>query len=143
MATYRLISARLMAQSYGDSFTPESTNAPQVLAENFDNVVKIKDVLSERQNNWRSTDLTDLYDVFSEAGEEIATELGTYGGESYTVVIGNDSGLYRPIYDKNGNQVAHDTIGWLSLGDAPVSKVLMNGELVGLIAYVYLAVEPE
>lgn len=142
MTTYRLSAARLMVQSYGDSFTPPVRQVPQVLAANLPNYGNIINVLDDRQTNWVSGNLTGPDKALEDAIDDLQNNLSD---QFHAYLIEKGAGAdyeYRPIYDNAGNPVGHDTVGWLYDNGSPVTFVETAPDFVGLVGYIYLAVMP-
>lgn len=140
---YRLTAARMLASSYGAPFAPSPGHVPHLLAANFDNADVMFETLKQQQRVWESDDVASALMAMHRAHTAVANALAAALHQPATLEDVEVS--YRPILDKNGNEIGHDTVSWLMVDGIPVVKEFKDaaGDVtLGLIACVYLAVVP-
>ena len=144
--TYRITSARLIAQSYGAYCNPDDRFPAHILAEGVPDLATaqlIQSALDEVHGSW-SGDYSTAASAMNCAVRTCNAELGN------GFQIGTASGDYREIV-VGGETVGHETVSWLfatvEVGGepdtTPVSKIVygQQGNFdYGLVACVFVAV---
>jgi hypothetical protein len=136
---YRLTSARLIVSTFGDSFTPDDREPPQILAENLDVAPTVCPVLEEAVKKWKSADLKSPVAAMNQAKADVAKALTASARATYELTGAEQA--YRPIRDDKGNIIGHDTILWLFKDGKPITEVDAES-FVGMVACVFLSIGP-
>ena len=143
MSNFKLSSARLIVSTYGKAFSPAFRAPPHVLAENLTGASTIINALKEQQKNWAGNNLATPEAALAQARADLGAAISAATGKSNT--IEGVAAAYKPIYDKIGNIIGHETIGWLYEGGQALTQEFFDvaGTLeIGMVACVYLAVVP-
>jgi hypothetical protein len=141
-AKYKLNAARLLVATYGKPFTADTSPPPQILAMNLDHSPEMQRTMDEMVASWTSQEQTDSGRAILEARRELGTKLSSVLGVPCAIHCSEVD--YTPIYDKNGNLIGHDVVGWVFVNGNSMVKELPDdsGGTIGLVACVFLSVQP-
>jgi hypothetical protein len=147
---YRLSHLRLTVKTYGDKDVVKALPSPTLLAQSLSIYPQLEPALAAMQKDWRSGDIPlDAAEpgefALEEAHDELSRTITTVLKRK--AVVEGSQPVYKPVYDKFGNLVGHDTVSSLLVDGSPVifEELTRDGGKIsfGMIAMVSLAVEPQ
>ena len=145
MTYFRLTAARLLAQTYGSRPSPTHRDPAHMGALQLPMATSIVQILDHLRHSWVFSG-ADSKSAIDDAKVKLNAALVPFEVELFT--SGTHS-IYQPIYDKDGNVIGHETIGWLLKRNESTPTLLGNEVLdaagnldYGRVGCVFLGVTP-
>ena len=139
---YRINAARLLVSTYGEPFDPAMRQPLHVLAENLDQSDAIQRTLDRCRQDWLSSDTLSPTMAMAQARQALEGSLEESDMEGAWALLDTEV-AYRPVFDKTGVQVAHDTIVWLTKDQGVIVKEFKtstNNVELGLVGCIFLSI---
>lgn len=141
MLNVRFTTLRIVGQTYGAYPDPLERDPMHVLAERLPRAADVQATLDGVRNAWGGAALPNWTAVKAAARATVNSALSTLGAFQ---LVEQEAVTYRPVYDLSGNQIGHDTVGWVYDGENLWHQAVMNNQGVfeyGIVGCIVMAVQ--